>query len=85
MINAKVARPFRLKTGTYRRLFRIDQIVLCALPKSVDRRVKILRHLEISAWAENIMMANKSILACRLTLAANKQSTQKESAGAAAT
>jgi hypothetical protein len=63
MINAKVARPFHLTAGAYQRLFRIDQMVLCGSPIRPDRRDKILRHLEISTCAENIMMANKSIQA----------------------
>jgi hypothetical protein len=78
MINAKVARPFRLKTGTYQRLFRIDQMVLRGLPKSVDRRVKILRHLEISACRENVMMANKSIQACGSGLLAKMSNQGRE-------
>jgi hypothetical protein len=63
MINAKIARPFRLTAGAYQRLFRVDQMVLRGLPIRLDRRDKILRHLKISACTENIMMANKSIQA----------------------
>jgi hypothetical protein len=44
----------------------------------VDRRVKILRPLEISAGAENIMMANKSIQACGSGLRAKMSNQGRE-------